>query len=1175
MARFLVKMDAGVANGLVDSSAGGRPNFRLSPLMPKSRTPSAALGIAGTTDWFVATTEGEIDPGDLWDECHARIAGGNALGLASGAVSYAEPDMLQPFVSEEAGDPQRLGMSGNDSALEQRWMPDPLIPHGDGFDWHLGPSYSGLRDAAKSLPGPPWRVRMGHLDTGYTAGHKLLPQNLDTALQRSFVAGDNASSAVDPFLSGALKAPGHGTGTLGLLAGGPFAGLCFDDENQPGEYLGGAPHATVVPVRIAPSVVLLYTSGFAQGLDYLLGLGNDPLTRVDVVSMSMGGLASAAWTDIVNRAYEAGVVLCTAAGNHYGALPPTSIVYPARYRRVVAVCGVMQDGRAYADLPLKTMCGCYGPQSKMATAIAAYSPNLPWALFDNPAAFRWNGQGTSAATPQVAAAAALYIERNYDALNQLPAGWARVEAVRHALFTAARKSADGAIDPRLGNGCLDAIATLGVPVARLDQLTQQPPDSASFSFLRVLTGMGLESEDSSKMLQVEILQLTQLYPELGAIMPDPDADAGSIPSAKVTAFLSAVTTIPAASKHLKAALSETLKGKIVPVGAQPRSHSRGDAEGAETQTLVERQSPAGKQQGWVPPEPPCRKLRGYVFDPSVSTQLQYVSLSETTYRIRWEKDLRPGPVGEYLAVVDEGQVPIDLNAPHLLAQDGLEPSEGSAQFRQQMVYAVGMQIIDVFEGALGRLVQWAPDEKENFVQRLKLLPHGLPAPNAFYSPVDRAIYFGYFKATNLTGSAFGMVYAALSHDIVAHEMTHALLDGLHAAFREPSNPDVLAFHEGFADIVALLQQFSNTDVVRNQCAAVAGNLSMENLLGNLAQQFGDATSGRSALRSAYLSIDKDGHTAVIRPEKTLWKSNLEPHGRGAILVAAVYAAFLAIYKTRTADLYRIASNGAMETALHQIEPDLVARLAGEATRSARHVLRMCIRALDYCPPVDINFGDYLRAIISADVDVVLGDPLHYRVAFIESFRAWGIYPDGLDALATETLMWPPVSLPADGILQPVMDLLHRFVQDQTATKNRKQQFETNKSCKEKLERELRRLLKNEDQRKRLSEPLGLDPAVDLEITRLRFSHKVSPAGSLRPRVLVSICQRSGMDAAGVPLRWGITIIMDLSTEEVLCGVMKPEEVIRKARSAEQLEEAGSLTATPLALAEPFMLLHQR
>lgn len=1158
MARFLVKMDAEKGYGLSGAAVpAGSTGFTLSPLMPKSRATAVTLGLAESDDWFLATTDGDVDPGDLWDECHARIAGGNALGLDSGAVTYAEPDILQPFVTADDGGAHGMAVDGSAQPGEERWMKDSSIPHGDTFDWHLGPSFSGLRDAAKSLPEGPWRVRIGHLDTGYTEGHKLLPERLDRSLQRSFVAGDDAASAIDPLVTGILKAPGHGTGTLGLLAGGRLADLLYEDENRPEEYLGGAPHAAVVPVRIAPSVVLLYTSGFAQGLDYLLGLGGNPTTRVDVVSMSMGGVASAAWTDIVNRAYEAGVVLCTAAGNHYGKLPPTSIVYPARYRRVIAVCGVMQDGRPYADLPLSIMCGCYGPQSKMETAIAAYSPNLPWALFDNRTAFRWDGQGTSAATPQVAAAAALYVEKNYD---QLPTGWARVEAVRHALFTAARKGAGGAVDPRLGNGCLDAVGMLRVPVASPGQLTCQSPDSATFPFLQVLTGLGLQSPDSLQMINVELLQLAQRYPELGAIIPDPDAAEGVSPN-KVDAFLSAATTIPTASRHLRAALSNHLKAGSVSVPEVPKSNS------AEVV--------ANKPAKWTPPPPPCRKLRGYVFDPSVSTQLQYVSLSETTYKIRWEAGLQPGPVGEYLSVVNDGETPVDLNTPHLLAQDGLEPSEGCAQFRQQMLYAVGMQTIEVFEHALGRLIQWAPNPDGSFNKLLKLLPHGLPAPNAFYSPSDRTIYFGYFEASNLTGTAYGMVHAALSHDIIAHEMTHALLDGIHSAFREPSNPDVLAFHEAFADVVALLQQFSNRDVVKNQSAAVHGDLSMENLLGNLARQFGNATSGRSALRSGYLSFDKDGHTVAMHPEKTLWKSNTDPHARGAVLVSAVYGAFLAIYKTRTVDLYRIASNGASDTALHLIAADLVNRLAQEASRSARHVLRMCIRALDYCPPVDINFGDYLRAIVTADVDVVPDDPLHYRVAFIESFRAWGIYPDGLDALATETLMWPPIKLPKSGILGPVVTLLREFARQQGSTTERKQLFATNKACTEMLEEKLRILLGDAQQRSNLSDLLGLDPEVDLEITRLRFSHKVSPSGALRPRVLVSICQRQGADAAGVAIRWGVTLIMDLSEKEVLCGIKKPRSKIEADRRAMQLGVAGSPTPTPLALEEPFLLLHQR
>src|SRR5262245_36607033 len=57
-----------------------------------------------------------------------------------------------------------------------------------------------------------------------------------------------------------------------------------------------------------------------------------------------------------------------------------------------------------------------------------------------------------------------------------------------------------------------------------------------------------------------------------------------------------------------------------------------------------------------------------------------------------------------------------------------------------------------------------------------------------------------------------MVFTCLSHNVIAHEMTHAVLDGMGLPhFTDPSNPDVLAFHEGFADLVALLQQFAYPD----------------------------------------------------------------------------------------------------------------------------------------------------------------------------------------------------------------------------------------------------------------------------------------------------------------------------------------------------------------------------
>src|SRR4051812_32975430 len=72
-----------------------------------------------------------------------------------------------------------------------------------------------------------------------------------------------------------------------------------------------------------------------------------------------------------------------------------------------------------------------------------------------------------------------------------------------------------------------------------------------------------------------------------------------------------------------------------------------------------------------------------------------------------------------------------------------------------------------------------------------------------------------------------LVFGALSHDIVAHETTHALLDGLHRRYTEATNPDVLAFHEGFADIVALFQHFTLPEALKTQIARTRGDLGRQ------------------------------------------------------------------------------------------------------------------------------------------------------------------------------------------------------------------------------------------------------------------------------------------------------------------------------------------------------------
>ncbi len=422
--------------------------------------------------------------------------------------------------------------------------------------------------------------------------------------------------------------------------------------------------------------------------------------------------------------------------------------------------------------------------------------------------------------------------------------------------------------------------------------------------------------------------------------------------------------------------------------------------------------------------PVYRKLRAYAFDPSVSEQVDTALINVIVFKIRWEDDLKPGPCGEYIDVVDFDPAsnafyePVDLNARPILADDGLSPSESNPQFHQQMVYAAAMLTIQNFEQALGRRTLWSArqftdpetgEAKWQYIRQLRLHPHALREANAYYSPDRKAILFGYFtaKPADITSLPPGsLVFTCLSHDVVAHETTHALLDGIHERYITAAHPDTAAFHEAFADIVALFQRFTFEPVLEYQIAKSRGNLRTKNLLLDLATQVGLASGSHGSLRDAIGRVDP----VTGKPDPTEYASTTEPHARGAILVATVFDAFLTIYQRRSADLIRIASEGTGILRDGDIHPDLVKRLAHEAAQAARTVLTMCIRALDYCPPVNITFGDYLRAVITADNDLVPDDGLDYRLAFIEAFKRRGIYPEGLRSISLDNILFPKVNL---------------------------------------------------------------------------------------------------------------------------------------------------------------------
>jgi len=80
--------------------------------------------------------------------------------------------------------------------------------------------------------------------------------------------------------------------------------------------------------------------------------------------------------------------------------------------------------------------------------------------------------------------------------------------------------------------------------------------------------------------------------------------------------------------------------------------------------------------------------------------------------------------------------------------------------------------------------------------------------------------------------------------------------------------------------------------------------------------------------------------------------------------------------------------------------------------------------------VALTFGDYLRALITADTDIVPNDDLGYRVAFIEAFQRRGIYPQTVRNLSVESLLWkPPLDIYAQDFAHIARDL--NFIPDRS------------------------------------------------------------------------------------------------------------------------------------------------
>jgi hypothetical protein len=222
---------------------------------------------------------------------------------------------------------------------------------------------------------------------------------------------------------------------------------------------------------------------------------------------------------------------------------------------VAAVCGVTAAHEPYYrdEYHLtRRMEGNFGPDAKMGTALAAFTPNMPWAEIGCGDVIDVTGAGTSAATPQAAAAAALWLQTH----DPQPANaWQRVEAVRNALFV----SADKRLGDRthFGQGFLQANKALDV--APDFGLAQTPADDVSFPWLHLLPGFGAAAATRQKMLEVEAAQVAMSAPIIEEATGGADPQSDTITRRELEHVVTELRKSPLASGTLRGFLGDAHK----------------------------------------------------------------------------------------------------------------------------------------------------------------------------------------------------------------------------------------------------------------------------------------------------------------------------------------------------------------------------------------------------------------------------------------------------------------------------------------------------------------------------------------------------------------------------------------------------------------------------------------
>lgn len=166
-------------------------------------------------------------------------------------------------------------------------------------------------------------------------------------------------------------------------------------------------------------------------------------------------------------------------------------------------------------------------------------------------------------------------------------------------------------------------------------------------------------------------------------------------------------------------------------------------------------------------------------------------------------------------------------APIAIVDEGTYDQElGTPQFDQANAHGIVANTLRMYDTYLGSPARWS------FRGPLKVVPRKGTGKTAYFSRWDRSINFFEWDSPSLGKR----VTTAQSADVIAHEIGHAVWDGLRP--RAGYSNEAGAFHEAFGDCSALLHALQQESNLTAALEENGGDLTKPSLISRMAEEFG-------------------------------------------------------------------------------------------------------------------------------------------------------------------------------------------------------------------------------------------------------------------------------------------------------------------------------------------------